>query len=58
MTPELAKAALQFLNRTQMAGAEVPAYLQVVQALTEIANPLPTPSQPEATLYATPAKDA
>lgn len=45
MTPELAKINIEFLKRTQLSGAEVPALLQVMQALGAIANP-PAP-EPE-----------
>ncbi len=38
MTPEQAKNAIQFLARAQMTGAEVPAYVEVIQALTVIAQ--------------------
>jgi hypothetical protein len=45
MTPELARAALQFLQRTQLQGGEVPAFVEVVNALNAIANPPPAPEQ-------------
>lgn len=43
MRPELAQAALQFLARTELRGAEVDAFLAVVQALKALANPQPLP---------------
>lgn len=43
MHPDLAKAALVFLHRTDLKGAEATAFLQVVQALEAIANPPPLP---------------
>lgn len=46
MTPELARLALQFMQRVQLQGAEVPAYVAVVNALEEIANPPPAPESP------------
>ena len=41
MTPELAKAALVFLSRADMKGAEVDAFMQICRALHELANPEP-----------------
>jgi hypothetical protein len=38
MTPEIAKAAMQFLARVQLQGAEVPAYNAVIQQLKEYAH--------------------
>jgi hypothetical protein len=44
MTPAQAKNALAFLARANMNGGEVPAYMEVVQALTEIAQPKAAPT--------------
>ena len=38
MSPEIAKAALEFLKRVQLTGAEVAAFNAVVQALIEAAQ--------------------
>lgn len=38
MTPELAKAAIAFMQRAQLAGAEVPTFCAVLSALDEIAH--------------------
>ena len=43
MSPQIAQAALQFLARTELRGAEVDAFLAVVQALKVLANPQPLP---------------
>ena len=43
MHPDLAKAALVFLSRSDMKGAEATAFMQVVQALEALANPPPLP---------------
>ncbi len=45
MHPELAKVAIAFLERAQLQGAEVPAFMAVMKALQELANPpqLPAP---------------
>jgi hypothetical protein len=42
--PELAKAALVFLARSQLHGVEVSAFNAVVAALEEFANPPPLPA--------------
>jgi len=47
MHPELAKAALAFLARAQLQGAEVPAFTAVIKALEALANPQELPA-PEA----------
>ena len=39
MTPELAKAAMQFLMRARLEGQEVPAFNAVMAALHEFAEP-------------------
>jgi hypothetical protein len=39
MTPAQAKNALAFLARANLNGSEVAAYMEVVQALTDIAQP-------------------
>ena len=41
MTPELATAALTFMARATLQGAEVDAFMKVCQALHELANPEP-----------------
>ena len=46
MTPDLAKAALQFLGRTDLKGAEALVFLHVVQALEAIAIPPPAAPEP------------
>lgn len=38
MTPEIARAAIEFLSRTQLTGQEVPAFNAVFSALTEQAS--------------------
>ena len=47
MSPEIARAALAFLSRAQILGAEVPA-LQVVRALEAITVPDPSVAPPPA----------
>lgn len=44
MTPELAKAAIQFMLRARLEGQEVPAFNAVMAALHEIAEPKPEPA--------------
>ena len=49
MKPEIAKAALQFMNRVRLEGVEVPAFNAVVAELQVEANPAPpdaSPAQP------------
>lgn len=41
MNPQTAKNAIQFLNRTQIQGAEAPAFMQVLMELERAANPAP-----------------
>jgi hypothetical protein len=41
MKPEIAKAAIAFLNRIDLKGNEVPAFSAVVMALNELANKKP-----------------
>lgn len=41
MTPEEAKAGMQFMLRAELRGQEVPAFNTVMQALSEISNPAP-----------------
>jgi hypothetical protein len=41
MTPELAKAALAFLERTSLAPREIAAYVEVVRALQALTVPKP-----------------
>lgn len=41
MTPDIAKAAIQFLLRVQLTGQEVPAFNAVMSALNEAAKPPP-----------------
>lgn len=48
MSPEIARAALAFLSRAQLMGAEVPAFLQVVRALEAITVPDPAVAPPPA----------
>lgn len=38
LSPEQAKVCLQFLQRTQMQGAEMPAYVSLFNSLTAIAG--------------------
>ena len=38
ITPEVARAALAFLGRTELRGNEAPTFLAVVEVLTKIAN--------------------
>lgn len=49
MHPDIAKAALAFLERAQIMGGEVPTFLNVVKALQALANPqeLPAPEKAE-----------
>jgi hypothetical protein len=49
MTPELARIALAFLDRTDMKGAEVQAYVAVVNALREIMQSQLSDERPAAT---------
>lgn len=51
MTPDLAKAAMVFLARTDLKGNEVPVFMQIVHALEVAANTPPaappvTPPEP------------
>lgn len=46
MTPELAKAALYFLDRVDLNGTEVPLFMQVRAALDAVANSRPAPEKP------------
>ena len=39
MTPEIAKIALQFMQRLQLTGQEVPAFNAVTEQLQELASP-------------------
>jgi hypothetical protein len=48
MSPEIARAALAFLSRAQLQGAEVPAFVQVVRELEAIVIPAPVVAQPSA----------
>ena len=48
MNPEIAKAAMTFLERVQLQGNEAPAFLQVMQALSVEANPAPVDDGSEA----------
>jgi hypothetical protein len=41
LTPELARLALAFLERTDLKGAEIQAYMAVTNALRAIAFPSP-----------------
>jgi hypothetical protein len=45
MTPEIAKAAMQFMMRVQLTGQEVPAFNEVMRTLDAVALPRPH-SQP------------
>jgi len=53
MSPEVARAALEFMKRVELRGAEVDAFIRVVAALQEIAtNPaqnqrIPGPPGPD-----------
>jgi hypothetical protein len=44
ISPEIARAALAFLQRTQIVGAEIDAYMQVHVALKAIAEGHPAPA--------------
>lgn len=48
MTPELAQAALQFMQRVQLQGQEVPAFNAVCAALREELKPQPKPVEGQA----------
>jgi len=39
MTPQQARHAMEFLNRADLKGIEVPAFTEVMTALATIANP-------------------
>lgn len=41
MRPDLANAAMQFLQRADLKGAEVPAFNEVMRALHALANQAP-----------------
>ena len=41
VTPEIAKFAIEFMNRVQLQGAEVPAFGAVMNELHKLANPQP-----------------
>ena len=43
MRPDVAKVAMQFLQRCELKGIEVPAFNQVMMALKALANPPPLP---------------
>lgn len=43
MHPELARAALVFLSRATLQGAEVPMFNRVIAELERLANPAPLP---------------
>lgn len=49
LTADQAKATLQFLARTQMQGAEMPAYVDVFNVLTAIAKAEASPPREAAT---------
>lgn len=59
MTPEIARAALQFLSRVQLSGSEVPAYAAVHNALNDLAAgaPEPPPAAPPLPPEPEPAKE-
>lgn len=38
MTPEIAKKALEFMQRVDLKGIEVPDFIEVANALSEIVN--------------------
>lgn len=46
MTSQQAKNAMEFLKRADLKGVEVPAFVEVLDALEELANP--KPAEPEA----------
>lgn len=41
MDPQIAKNIIALLQRTQLSGHEVPIYMQAVNELNKLANPLP-----------------
>jgi len=43
ITPDQAKVILQFLQRTQLTGSEMPAYVAVFNSLTAIVDAEPAP---------------
>lgn len=43
MDKETASIAMQFLNRVEMKGGEVPAFLRVMQVLSQIVDSKPAP---------------
>jgi hypothetical protein len=49
MNKEIARMALQFMQRAQLSGAEVPAFITVMNALNEIAEPKLMAPEPRAT---------
>jgi hypothetical protein len=59
MHPDLAKAAMAFLSRVDLKGAEAPVLMQVLTALDAFANPQPLPEplkvEPGATVTDLPA---
>lgn len=48
MTPDIAKAAIQFLGRAELKGTEAEAMVFVLQALQQIAQPPEPVKEPEA----------
>lgn len=46
LSPDQAKAILQFLQRTQMQGAEMPVYVDLFNTLSAIAAPVMQQHQP------------
>lgn len=47
MNPQIARLALQFLDRTQISGAEVEAFMAVRHELSNLALPTPAVEGPE-----------
>lgn len=46
MTPEIAKATMQFMLRVQLTGQEVPAFNAVMTALQQVQHPEPAAGGP------------
>lgn len=47
MDKQTAELAIRFLQRAQLTGGEVGAFMQVIAALNEIVNPPSAPAQPQ-----------
>jgi hypothetical protein len=47
MNKDIARLALQFLNKTPLIGAEIPAFMAVTAALGELLRDTPVPEAPK-----------